>query len=98
MQKFYTGYLNPYLNFHRPCGFATIQTNARGKRTRVYRHTDYRTPYEKLVSLPDWQRYLKDGITEPRLSGEAKRMSDTEAARRMQRAKLALLATCRKRR
>jgi hypothetical protein len=32
-QKFFTAYLNPYLNFHRPCGYATIATNSRGKRT-----------------------------------------------------------------
>jgi len=24
IQKFYTAHFNPYLNFHRPCGFATI--------------------------------------------------------------------------
>lgn len=96
MQKFYTAYLNPYLNFHRPCGFASFRTNSRGKRQRIYRHTDYRTPYEKLSSLPDWDKYLKEGISPQRLSAEAGRMSDTEAARRMQKAKLALLARCRK--
>jgi hypothetical protein len=44
-QKFYTAYFNPYLNYHRPCGFAEIQpcgfaeiqTRARGKKRRVYR-------------------------------------------------------------
>ena len=94
-QKFYTAYLNPYLNFHRSCGFATVVFNRRGKRQRVYRHKDYRTPYEKLSSLPGWQKQLKEGIPEQRLSAEAQRMSDTEAARRMQKAKLALLARCR---
>jgi hypothetical protein len=94
-QKFYMAYLNPYLNYHRPCGFATIETNRRGKRKRVYRHNEYRTPYEKLMSLKDWQKYLKEGITEPMLKREAERMSDTEAARRMQKEKLALLARCR---
>ena len=96
LQKFYTAHMNPYLNFHRPCGFATIRANARGKRKRVYPHTDYRTPYEKLSSLTEWQNYLKEGITPQRLSAEAGRMTDTEAARRMQKAKLALLGRCRK--
>lgn len=95
-QKFYTAYFNPYLNFHRPCGVATIRTNPRGKRQRVYRHQDYQTRYEKLTSLPDWQNYLKGSIPAQRLEQESKRMSDTEAARRMQKAKLALLARCRK--
>src|ERR1039458_8391743 len=34
LQKFYTAYLNPYLNYHRPCGFATVSLDARGKRQR----------------------------------------------------------------
>jgi len=94
-QKFYTAYLNPYLNFHHPCGFATVETGHRGKRRRVYRHNDYRTPYEKLTSLKDWQKHLKEGISPQHLEREARRMSDTEAARRMQKAKLALLSRCR---
>jgi hypothetical protein len=95
LQKFYTAYLNPYLNFHRPCGFATIETGRRGKRKRVYRHNEYRTPYEKLTSLKGWQKHLKAGMSEQQLQREATRMSDTEAARRMQKPKLALLARCR---
>ncbi|MSV30124.1 MAG: integrase [Bryobacterales bacterium] len=31
-QKFYTAQFNRYLNFHCPCGFATITTNARGRK------------------------------------------------------------------
>jgi len=95
LQQFYTAYLNPYLNFHRPCGYATVVTNARGKRKRTYRHKDYRTPYEKLVSLPGWEKSLKEGITPALLQRQAAAHSDTEAARRMQKAKLALLARCR---
>jgi len=95
LQQFYTAYLNPYLNFHRPCGYATVVTNARGKRKRTYRHKDYRTPYEKLVSLPGWEKSLKEGISPALLQRQAAAHSDTEAARRMQKAKLALLARCR---
>jgi hypothetical protein len=95
-QKFYTAYLNPYLNFHRPCGYAIIETDLRGRRKRKYRHKDYRTPYEKLTSLEDWKEYLKEGITEIMLQRQAEGLSDTQAARRMQKAKLSLLARCRK--
>jgi len=94
-QKFYTAHLNPYLNYHRPCGFATVEIGSRGKRRRVYRAEDYRTPYEKLTSLPKWKEHLKPGITPLYLEGQAKRMSDTEAARQMQKAKAALLARTR---
>jgi hypothetical protein len=95
-QKFYAAYFNPYLNFHRPCGYATVATNQRGKRKRSYRHKDYRTPYEKLTSLEKWTESLKPGITAEMLKRQAAAMSDTEAARRMQKAKLSLLARCRK--
>lgn len=94
-QKFYTACFNSYLNFHRPCGFAQVQIDRRGRRTRRYRADDYRTPYEKLISLPHWEQYLKKGITAKQLQWEAERMSDTEAARRMQREKLVLLQRCR---
>lgn len=94
-QKFYVAHLNPYLNFHRPCGFATMLPGDRGKRRRVYRSDDYRTPYEKLMSLPNWERYLKPGITKELLDRQARRLTDVEAARRMQAAKTALLSKCR---
>jgi transposase InsO family protein len=63
LQKFYTAHLNPYLNYHRPCGFATVTLDARGKRQRRYPSGDYATPYEKLKSLPEAATYLKDGVS-----------------------------------
>jgi hypothetical protein len=95
-QKFYLAHLNPYLNFHRPCGFATIRMDERGKRKRVYPHQDYRTPFEQLRSLPDWQKYLKDTSDAGQLERQARRLSDTQAAQQMQKAKLALLSRCRR--
>lgn len=90
---FYREHLNPYLNYHRPCGFATIEVNARGQRRRRYRADDYRTPYEKLTSLPNWTRHLKPGVSKQSLKQLAIGQSDTEAARRMQEAKQQLLCT-----
>ena len=95
IQKFYTAHLNPYLNYHRPCGFATIQHGPRGKKKRVYPAGNYQTPYEKLTSLPNWQQYLKVGMRPEVLQQQARRMSDTEAARKMRTAKLELLQKCR---
>jgi len=94
-QKFFTAYLNPYLNFHRPCGFATIRTGPGGRRKRIYPADDYRTPFEKLTSLRNWESYLKPELDAEQLLRASKRMSDTEAARNMQRAKTALLNRCR---
>jgi hypothetical protein len=71
-------------------------TNSRGKRKRTYRHKNYRTPYEKLTSLERWTEYLKESINIEILQRQAEALTGTEAARRMQKANLALLAHCRK--
>ena len=92
LQRFYTAHFHPYLNYHRPCGFATVQITARGQRKRRYPANDYRTPYEKLLSLLDWKQFLKPAVTAQMLHGQATRHSDTEAARQMQKAKWAVLA------
>ena len=94
LQKFYTAQLNPYLNFHRPCGFATISFDASGKRKRRYLHKDYTTPYGKLKSLPQAADYLKEGVSLGRLDELARGMSDTECAKKMSEAKIKLLRKC----
>ena len=91
LQKFYTAHLNPYLNFHRPCGFATVSHDARGKRKRKYKVEDYATPYEKLKGLPDAAGYLKQKMSWARLDQQASSRSDTESAKRMGTAKATLL-------
>ena len=91
VQKFHTTHLNPYLNFHRPCGFATVSLDARGKRRRQYPREDYATPYEKLKSLAEAASYLKENMSFARLDQVALAMSDTESAKKMTAAKTALL-------
>jgi transposase InsO family protein len=91
LQKFYTAHLNPYLNFHRPCGFATVSYDERGKRKRVYQAADYATPYEKLKALPEAASYLKENVSFAWLDQQANRMSDTECAKKMATAKASLL-------
>ena len=92
--KFYARHLNPYLNFHRPCGFATVSLDERGKRHRHYKTEDYRTPFEKLQSLERAEQYLKPGLSWAELEREARAMSDTEYARQMNTAKARLLRQC----
>jgi hypothetical protein len=48
-----------------------------------------------VTSLADWQQYLKTGLRPAALQQQARQMSDTEAARRMKKAKLSLLEKCR---
>jgi transposase InsO family protein len=94
LQEFYVKHLNPYLNFHRPCGFATVSVDERGRRKRKYKAEDYRTPFEKLQSLPEAERFLKPGLCLPELKKRALAISDTECARRMSAAKAKLLRQC----
>lgn len=91
VHKFYTAHLNPYLNFHRPCGFATVSLDARGKRQRRYPRENYATPYEKLKSLERAEQYLKPDGSLAKLEQVAHKMSDTECARKMSAAKSRLL-------
>ena len=50
IQRFYQQHFNPYLNFHRPCGQPEIESDAKGKQKRVYRH--YQTPWNLSRSCP----------------------------------------------
>jgi transposase InsO family protein len=92
--KFYVRHLNPYLNLHRPCGFATVSLDERGKRRRQYKLEDYRTPLEKLKSLERSEQYLKPGVSLAVLEREALGISDTECARQVNAAKARLLGQC----
>jgi hypothetical protein len=92
--KFYAQHLNPYLNLHRPCGFATVSLDQRGKRQRRYKTEDYRTPFEKLKSLERAEQYLKAGLSLAEMERQALAMSDTECARQMNAAKGKLLRQC----
>src|ERR1017187_9627319 len=95
IQKYHTGHLNPYLNNHRPCGFATVTVNQKGKRKRVYRIEDYATPYAKLKLIPQAEQYLKAEVTWEKLDRLAGSAGNTEFAQRIMRAKSALLRKCR---
>jgi hypothetical protein len=96
INEFYKQYLNPYLNYHRPCGFATVITDKKGKEKKIYRKEDYMTPCEKLKSLPDAAQHLREGITFERLNKIAYEKSDNECAALMQKAKVELFSQLRK--
>jgi hypothetical protein len=85
---FFQEHLNPYLNFHRPCGVPELVVNAKGKEKRAYRW--YATPWEILRQLPDVARHLKAEVTITMLDQQAQAKSDTQAAEEMQQAKCKL--------
>ena len=81
INAFYTDYFNIYLNYHRPCGFATVTVDDKGKRRRKYE--TWMTPYEKLKSLKNAEKYLKPGITFEELDAVALKYTDNEFAKIM---------------
>lgn len=85
INEFYRDYFNPYLNYHRPCGFATKKLDKKGKVKKVY--DVYMTPFKRLKSLPTASKFLKKGITIEKLGKIAMAMSHNESAKRMQEAK-----------
>ncbi|MEQ1837842.1 MAG: hypothetical protein ABL858_05850, partial [Candidatus Nitrotoga sp.] len=80
VNTFCADYLNPYVNFHRPCFFPKTITDAKGKERKKYRYDDMMTPYEKFKSIPEASKYLKDGIALEQLDAQAAKMSDNDAA------------------
>ena len=85
-------HLNPFLNFHRPCLFATDRPDPKkpGRVKRVYRPQDVMTPLAKLASLPEAQGFLREGVTLADLLATAWEMTDLEAAKKLNAARLVL--------
>ena len=85
INDFYREYLNPYLNYHRPCAQADVEIDQKGRKRVRYKR--YQTPLETLLALDKPAQYLRQGLSINALKRIAGALSDTEAARRMQQAK-----------
>ena len=85
-------YLNPFLNFHRPCLFATELADPMkpGRIKRVYRANSAMTPLDKLASLPEAHKFLREGVTLEHLHQLARALSDVQAAEELNEARTAL--------
>ena len=88
INNFYREYLNPYLNYHRPCAQADVQIDDKGRKRVRYKR--YQTPLETLLALDKPTQFLRQGLSINALKRIAGALSDTEAARRMQQAKSTL--------
>ena len=95
VDRFHREFLNPYLNFHRPCGIAQIVRTAKGKLKRLYRR--WATPWEILRELPECASFLRPGVRVAALDEQAAAQSDTDAARDLQEAKRQLWSKIRRR-
>jgi len=83
INNYYKNYFNPYLNYHRPCGFPTIIINNKGKKKKVYK--TYHIPYEALKLIPNVDKFLKPMTTFKKLDKIAYQMSDNEFAEVMRK-------------
>jgi hypothetical protein len=87
LNVYHQEYLNPYINFHRPCFFPVAVIDHKGKVNNIYPYQQIKTPYEKLKSLPQIETYLRPSITLDTLDAIANQMSDNQYAERMVKAR-----------
>ncbi len=89
---FCSEHLNPFLNFHRPCLFSTDRADPKkpGRIKRIYRPQDAMTPLDKFASLPDAASFLREGVTLADLQAQAHVLTDLQAAKKLNAARLVL--------
>lgn len=91
INRFYQEHFNIYLNFHRPCGFATVTVDEKGRRHKTYE--TYQTPHERLktivkaMSPKAAKRCLREGVSLELLDEIAAKQTDNECAAAMQAAR-----------
>jgi transposase InsO family protein len=83
LNQYHNDYLNPYINFHRPCFFPVSVVDHRGRIKKTYPYKEVMTPYERLRNVPGVPRYLRRGVTLTQLGTIAHQMSDNQFAERM---------------
>ena len=97
LNTFCRDFLNPYVNFHRPCFFAHSTIDTRGRVRKRYRFEDMMTPYEKLKSLPNAAAFLKPGMSLQALDAYVGATSDNDAAQRLNQARTKLFQSIQRR-
>src|SRR3989339_1537004 len=91
---FYRDCFNEFLCFHRMCAYPTTIVLDNGKKKKVYE--DIMTPVQKLLSIPNVERYLKEDVTIESLKEKMTRMSQLENAKIMHENKQKLFAAIKK--
>ncbi len=92
LNTFCREFLNPFLNFLRPCLFATDKPDPKkaGRIKRVYLAKDAMTPLDKLASLAQAETFLREGVTLAELRALARALTDLQAGDELNEARLAL--------
>lgn len=87
LNKYHQYYLNPYINFHRPCFFPVEVIDRKGRVQKKYPYSKINTPFEKLKAFPNIENYLRQGVTLEKMQQYADQMSDNNFAERMVKAR-----------
>jgi hypothetical protein len=87
LNQYHRSYLNPYINFHRPCFFPVEEIDRKGRIRKKYLYNKINTPFEKLKSVPQVENYLRPGVTLQKLETYAQQSSDNQFAERMVKAR-----------
>jgi transposase InsO family protein len=87
LNKYHQSYLNPYINFHRPCFFPVAEIDRKGRVTKKYPYSRINTPFEKLKSIPGIEYYLRQDVSLDKMQQYAEQMSDNNFAERMVKAR-----------
>ena len=88
VNEWYRDHHVPFLNFHQPCLFPEEIVRPDGK--IIKRYPVCMTPVDKLLSLPDVEQCLRDGITKESLLLASREKDHLTAARESQAAKIKL--------
>ena len=87
LNKYHQYYLNPYINFHRPCFFPVEEIDRKGRVKKKYPYSTINTPFEKLKSISGIDNYLRQDVTLDKMQSYADQMSDNNFAERMVKAR-----------
>jgi transposase InsO family protein len=87
LNRYHRAYLNPYINFHRPCLFPIEEIDSKGKVKRKYPYDQINTPYEKLKTISNVANFLRPGVSLSMLDTITRQLSDNEFAERMVKAR-----------
>lgn len=85
MNSFFINTFNLFLNYHRPCAYAKVTIDNKWKQKKEY--DTYDTPYERLKSLPNAEKYLKRNFSFKILDKIAYSKSDVEFIENMNKIK-----------
>ena len=94
INEFYRDCFNEFLNFHRMCAYPTIAVREDGKKFRKYETT--MTPVQKLLSIPNVEKYLKESVTVKNLQDKLLRTSHLDYTKTMHEKKQKLFAAIKK--